>query len=78
MVSGVPVVTAPGEIDLTTADQLSRADCGELRLVTSADGIVPRIFARTSLDSLIPCFASLKEALTATAGPGVDQRQTGS
>jgi len=117
LVSGVPVVTAPSEIDLITADQLravlldtaarghatvvvdltgtrfcdsyglhtllrahklARADGGELRLVTPADGIVPRIFALTCLDSLIPCFASLKEALTATAGPGVDQRQTGS
>jgi anti-sigma B factor antagonist len=117
MVSGVPVVTAPAEIDLTTADQLrtvlldtaarghatvvvdltgtrfcdscglrtllrahqlARADGGELRLVTPADGIVPRIFPLTSLDSLIPCFASLKEALAAAPGPGVDQRQTGS
>ena len=117
MVSGVPVVTAPVEIDLTTADQLrtvlldtaarghatvvvdltgtrfcdsyglhtllrahklARADGGELRLVTPADGIVPRIFALTCLDTLIPCFASLEEALAPARGPDVDQRQTGS
>ena len=99
MIDGVPVVTAPPEIDITCADQLravlldtaarghatvvvdltltrfcdsyglhallrahklARADGGELRLVTAADGVVPRIFALTCLDRLIPCFASLK------------------
>jgi anti-anti-sigma factor len=112
MVSGVPVVTAPPELDITTADQLravlldtaarghatavvdltgtrfcdsyglhtllrahklAQADGGELRLVTPADGIVPRIFALTCLGTLIPCFASLEEALAQIRGPDVDQ-----
>jgi anti-sigma B factor antagonist len=102
MAGGIPVVTAPAEIDITSADQLrevlldtaarghatvvvdltltrfcdccglhtllqmhklARADGGELRLVTPADGLVPRILALTCLDRLIPCFASLEEAL---------------
>jgi anti-sigma B factor antagonist len=102
MTDGVPVITAPAEIDITTADQLravlldtaarghatvvvdltdtrfcdsyglhallrahklARADGGELRLVIPADGAVPRIFALTCLDRVIPCFASLTEAL---------------
>lgn len=105
MIDDVPVVTAPPEIDITTADQLhavlldtaarghatvvvdltrtrfcdshglhtllrahklAQADGGELRLVTPADGIVPRIFALMCLDRLIPCFASLREALAPT------------
>ena len=106
MISGVPVVTAPAEIDITSADQLravlldaaapgyatvvvdltrtrfcdcrglhtllrahklAQADGGELRLVTPADGIVPRIFALMCLDRLIPCFASLEEAIAAAS-----------
>ena len=35
-------------------------------LVTSADGAVLRIVALTRLDRLIPCFASLEEALAQT------------
>jgi anti-sigma B factor antagonist len=107
MISGVPVVTAPPEIDVTTADQLrailldtaarghatvvvdmtrtrfcdsnglhtllrahklAQEDGGELRLVTPADGFVPRIFGLTCLDSLIPCFASLEEAVAPASG----------
>ena len=102
MTGGVPVVTAPPEIDITSADQLravlldtairghatvvvdltgtrfcdsrgvhtllrahklAQADGGELRLVVPADGAGPRIFALLCLDRLIPCFASLDEAL---------------
>ena len=102
MIDGVPVVTAPAEIDITTADQLravlldtasrghatvvvdltltrfcdsyglhallrahklAQADGGELRLAIPADGVVPRVFALTCVDRLIPCFASLEEAL---------------
>jgi anti-anti-sigma factor len=101
-IGGVPVVTAPAEIDVTSSDQLrgvlldtaargqaivvvdltltrfcdccglhtllrahklARADGGELRLVIPADGLVPRILAQTCLDRLIPCFASLEDAL---------------
>jgi len=113
MIDGVPVVTAPPEIDITTADQLravltdsatrghatvvvdltltrfcdsrglhtllrahklAQADGGELRLVTPADGIVPRIFALTCLDRLIPCFASLTEALAQPPAPANQRR----
>jgi anti-sigma B factor antagonist len=113
MNGGVLVVTAPPEIDVTTADhlravlldaaagghatvvvdltltrfcdscglhtllrahKLARADGGELRLVIPADGPVPRIFALMRLDSLIPCFASLKEALTQGVMSGPDAR----
>lgn len=48
---------------LLRAHQLAQAAGGEMRLVTPADGLVPRIVALTFLDRLIPCFASLKEAL---------------
>lgn len=48
---------------LLRAHKLARADGGELRLVTPADGAVPRIFTLTCLDRLIPCFSSVKEAL---------------
>ena len=104
MINGVPVVTAPAEIDVTTAEQLrlvllrpaarkdatvvvdmtrtrfcdsagltvlvraykrAVADGGELRLVIPADGAVARIFAITRLDSAIPLFGSLDEALAA-------------
>jgi anti-sigma B factor antagonist len=102
MIGEVPVVTAPAETDITSADQLravllataarghatvvvdltltrfcdccglqtllrvhklAQADGGELRLVIPADGLVPRILALTCLDRLIPCFASLEEAV---------------
>jgi hypothetical protein len=39
------------------------AEGRELRLVIRADGFVPRILALTGVDSFIPCFASLEEAL---------------
>src|SRR5438045_7705524 len=48
---------------LLRAHNLAQADGGELRLVTPAGGLVPRILALTCLDRLIPCFASLKDAL---------------
>lgn len=121
MISGVPVVIAPAEIDITIADQLravlldtaarghttvvvdmnrtrfcdsyglhtllrahqlAQADGGEVRLVTPADGVVSRMLALTCLSRLIPCFASLKEALAQAPadarGLGADQRMTGS
>ena len=101
-IGGVPVVTAPAEIDITSADQLRGVlldmaarghttvvvdltltrfcDCcglhtllrqhqlaqaygEELRLVIPAGGTVPRILALTCIDRLIPCFASLEEAV---------------
>lgn len=51
---------------------------GELRLVIPADGEVPRILALTCFDRLIPCFASVKEALAqapAAANRGRDARR---
>jgi len=48
---------------LLRAHKLAQADGGELRLVIPADGVVPRIIALTLLDRVIPCFASVKEAL---------------
>ena len=113
MIGGVPVVAAPAEIDITSADQLravlldtaaeghptvvvdltltgfcdccglhtlllvhklAQADGGELRLVTPADGLVPRILALTRLDRLIPCFASLEEALAPARAPAAANR----
>ena len=113
MTGGVPVVTTPAEIDITTADQLravllataarghatvvvdltrtrfcdccglytllrahklAQADGGEVRLVTPADGMVPRILALTCLDRLIPCFGSLKEALAQTSAAATGRR----
>lgn len=104
-INGVPVVTMPAEIDITTAEQLravlrevirggypavvvdlsrtlfcdssglhtllrahkrAAADGGGLRLVIPADGAVPRIVRLTCLDSFIPCFSSLAEAVTCT------------
>jgi anti-sigma B factor antagonist len=105
MVSGVPVVVAPEEIDITNADgfraalleaaahgpgrlvvDMSRtqfcdtagihalvaahkraeAGRGEVRLVITGAAVL-RIFAITGLDSVIPHFASLEDALAATA-----------
>lgn len=106
LVNGVPVVTTPAEIDLTTADQLrtallratqngcpvvvadmtsthfcdsaglrafivaykrARAEGAELRLVLPASGAVPRIFTLTGIDRLIPCFATVNEALAGSS-----------
>src|SRR5215475_3623482 len=115
MIGGVPVVTAPAEIDITSADQfravlldtaarghatvvvdltltgfcdccglhtlllvhkLAQADGGELRLVTPAGGMVPRILALTCLDRLIPCFASLQEAVAQAPAAANRRRAT--
>lgn len=59
---------------LLRAHQLAQAGGGELRLVIPADGLVPRIVALTFLDRLIPCFASLKEAM-AQIPAAADQRR---
>lgn len=105
MISGVPVVAPPAEIDVTTcgelrgtlldwaargypaivvdltgtqccdstglsvlvrADKQARARGGGLRLVLCPGGGVPRIVTVTGLDRVIPCFASLREALAHT------------
>jgi anti-sigma B factor antagonist len=102
VINGVPVVAAPAEIDITTAEQLravlveaaggghptivvdmtrtmfcdssglhtllrahkrALSAGGELRLVLPADGAVTRIVNLTCLNSFIPCFSSLAEAL---------------
>jgi anti-sigma B factor antagonist len=105
MVSGVPVVVAPEEIDITNADgfraalleaaahgpgrlvvDMSRtqfcdtagihalvaahkraeAGRGDIRLVITGAAVL-RIFAITGLDSVIPRFASLEDALAASS-----------
>jgi anti-sigma B factor antagonist len=107
VVSGVPVVVTPEEIDITNADGLraalleaaaygpgpgrlvvdmsrtqfcdtagihalvaahkrAEAGRGEVRLVITGAAVL-RIFAITGLDSVIPHFASLEDALAATA-----------
>src|SRR5215813_10132189 len=43
--------------------RLAQAYGKELRLVIPAGGMVPRILALTGIDQLIPCFASLEEAV---------------
>jgi len=58
---------------LLAAHKRAQADGGELRLVLPADGAVPRVFTLTGIDRLLPCFASLQEAL-ATAPGGPDPR----
>jgi anti-sigma B factor antagonist len=89
VINGVPVVAAPAEIDITTAEQLravlvEAAGGGHptivvdmtrtlfcdssglhtlLRLVLPTDGAVTRIVNLTCLNSFIPCFSSLAEAL---------------
>jgi anti-sigma B factor antagonist len=107
MINGLPVVTAPADIDATAAEQLrvvllratarspaavvvdltrtrfcdsagltvlvrahrrAVADGGELRLILPAGGAVPRIFAITRLDRVIPVFGSLDEALAPRPG----------
>jgi anti-anti-sigma factor len=70
---------------LVAAHQRARADGGELRLVISAGGAVPRVLALTGVDRVIPCFPSVKESLAkAPYGtspqlvppePGTDQSQ---
>jgi hypothetical protein len=50
------------------AHKLALADGGEPRLVIPAEGAVPRIFTLTRLDRLIPCFASLADALAQRPG----------
>ena len=106
VVSGVPEVVTPEEIDITNAGGLraalleaaahgpgtfvvdmsrtqfcdtagihalvgahkrAEASNGEIRLVITGAAVL-RIFAITGLDSVIPHFASLEEALAATSG----------
>ena len=105
VVSGVPVVVTPEEVDITNADGLraalleaaahgpgrlvvdmsrtqfcdtagihalvaaykrAEASRGEVRLVITGAAVL-RIFAITGLDSVIPPFATLEDALAATS-----------
>lgn len=47
---------------LVRARQRARVTGGELRLLLSAEGAVPRLFALTDLDRAIPVFASVASA----------------
>jgi anti-sigma B factor antagonist len=49
---------------LVRAHRRALAEGGELRLAIPADGAIARILAITRLDSVIPLFGSLEEALT--------------
>ncbi len=110
LVSGVPVVTAPQEIDITNAPELrsalmeaaahgpgtlvadmtrtqfcdssglhillaahkrAQAEGGELLLVIGSAAVL-RIFALTTIDRMIPNFASLDEALAHTSLHGLN------
>lgn len=101
LICGVPVVAAPGEIDITNAPELrtalleastlghgtfvvdmsetqfcdsagmhalvwvhkqSRSEGGEILLIVQATAVL-RVLAITGVDSLIPSFPSLEEAL---------------
>jgi anti-sigma B factor antagonist len=109
MIDGVPVVSTPAEIDITTADELHavlrEAASGrhpavvvdmtgtgfcdsagvhtplgayqqldgegrDLRLVVPQDGAVGRVLGLTGVDSCVPCFATLAEALAGTFDGG--------
>ena len=108
VVSGVPVVTAPEEIDITNAPMLrsalleaaaqghgtlvadlsrtrfcdssglhtllaahKRAEAGDGELLLVLRGTtVPRVFALTGIDQMIPTFTSLAGALTQTSADG--------
>ena len=59
---------------LIAAHRRARSERRELRLVTSADGAVPRIFTVMGIDRCIPCFTSLEEALAETPD-GADPRR---
>ena len=77
LINGVPVVTTPAEIDITTAEKLgvvlleatsngyerAHAEGSELRVVVPAGGAVARVFALTGIDRFVPCFAHPEEAL---------------
>jgi anti-sigma B factor antagonist len=114
LAGGVPVVTAPEEIDITNAPDLrsalleaaaggsgtlvadmtrtrfcdssglhtllaahqrAQAEGGQLRLVLPADGTVPRIFAITAIDRMIPNFTSLADALAHRSPSGSNGRR---
>jgi anti-sigma B factor antagonist len=48
---------------LMTAHKRAQAEGTQLRLVLPAGGSVLRLIALTTLDTFIPCFASLEDAL---------------
>jgi anti-anti-sigma factor len=55
---------------LVRAHRRAMSEGGELRLAVPASGAVARILALTGLNSYIPCFPSVAEALAGTAAPG--------
>jgi anti-sigma B factor antagonist len=61
--TGTEFCDTSGLTVLVRAHKQARADGGELRLVLPADGSVVRIFTLTGLDSVIPHFTSLEQAL---------------
>ena len=57
---------------LVAAHKRAQGEGSELRLVIPVGGTVARIFTLTGIDSLVPCFTHLEQALASTphgAGP---------
>ena len=52
---------------MVRAHRRAQAEGGELRVVVPGDGAVPSAFALICLDRIIPCFASVQEALAQTS-----------
>jgi anti-sigma B factor antagonist len=61
--TGTQFCDSAGLRELVRAHKRGQADGGGLRLVTPADGAVPRVFALTGLDGLIPHFTTVAQAL---------------
>jgi anti-sigma B factor antagonist len=59
---------------LLAAHKRAQADGGELLLVFPANGLVPRVFAITSIDHMIPNFTSLDQALAHASPTNQDAR----
>jgi anti-anti-sigma factor len=58
---------------MVRAHRRAQAEGGELRVVVPADGAVPGAFALICLDRIIPCFASVEEALARTSAANSGQ-----
>ncbi|HEX5297912.1 MAG TPA: STAS domain-containing protein, partial [Streptosporangiaceae bacterium] len=61
---------------LMAAHRRARAQDGEVLMVIP-DAAVPRVFALTGMDQVIPSFASLAEALAQAPAPGRPRTPTG-
>ena len=64
--TGTRFCDSTGLYALITAHRRAQAEGSELHLVIPANGAVARVIALTALDTFIPCFSSLEEALAGT------------